>query len=128
MELNEYLSAARRKRAKRRGLWRRVFFIIALAALAAGGGWLLARSTFVRVNAIVVRGTNSGTDDRVFAVANAAFAESGGVLKFLGLQNMLAWPSSIPTSALALEPRLASATLTKDYGAHVIIVTVTERE
>jgi hypothetical protein len=128
MELNEYLSAARARRVKRRSLWRIVFFIIVFAALAAGAGWLAARSPFVRVNAIVVRGASSVADDRVVAVASAAFAESHGVLTFLGMQNMLAWPSLIPTSALALEPRLASATLTKDYGAHVIVVTVTERE
>jgi hypothetical protein len=128
MELNAYLSAAQQKRAKRRRSRRIAFFVAAAVAMIVMVVWLIAWSPVTRMNGIVVRGAASVTDDQVAAVADAAFKESRGFWKFLGIKNMLAWPSSIPSSALALEPGLETASLEKSYKDHVVTVTVTERE
>src|SRR5437868_380760 len=95
MELNEYLSAKRERRAKRGRKFRIVFFITLGIIFIFGVVWLVAWSPVVRVNKIAVQGVVSATNDSVIAVANAAFAQSHGIFKFLGIKNILAWPSMI---------------------------------
>ena len=127
MELNEYLSAAQQRRAKRRRSLRLVFFAVIAVVLIAVVVWLIAWSPVTRMNGIAVRGATTATNDEVTAVANAAFTQSHGLWKFLGTKNMLAWPSSVPPETLTLEPRLQTATLSKSYTTHTITVSVTER-
>jgi hypothetical protein len=126
MELNEYLSAAHRKRAGRQRRRRTIILLVVGIAAVAGVAWIIGWSRLTRVDAIVVRGATTAADGEVVAVADAAFGESRSFLKILGMRNMLAWPTEVPSSALALEPRLMTATLTKNYGTHAITVDVAD--
>ena len=128
MELNEYLSESRKKRQKRRRTIRLVIVIVIVIVFALGFVWLAAKSPFVRVDRIVVQSNEAIPTDDLTAFANDVFARHHGWLGVLGVHNMLAWPTTVSSSDLALDPRLSSATITKSYFARTVTLSVTERQ
>ncbi len=128
MELNKYLSESRRRRQKRVRTIRLVVGVFIVLLLVAGCMWLAVRSPLVRVDRIVAQGNNAIPTSDLMAFAEEIFARHRGWLGFLGTHNMLAWPTTVASDDLALEPRLAFATLSKSYFAHTVTLTVTERQ
>jgi hypothetical protein len=128
MELNTLLSESRKKRKKRQRVWAIAGIVLAVVVLLGGALWLMVWSPWVRMDRIVPEGNTSVPDADIVALADKAFAQSGGWLHFLGARNLMAWPSTVPSGVLAQAPRLSAATLSKDYGGHAIVLTVTERQ
>ncbi len=129
MELNELLSESRKKRQKRK----RMFVMGAAIAVAVlfvlGIVWLFLWSPLTRVDRIVAKGNVEVSDAEIVDLAHAAFVDGHrGFLNFPGDKNILMWPSVIAPNVLASQPQIAHATLTKDYGAHAIVITVAERQ
>jgi hypothetical protein len=135
MEIDSYLSQKHRKRKKRRGYIYGTAFVLFLYAIFWGVAWLVLRSPVFRVDAVVVAGNQDVSTDTVTAILDASVIRSGdavkngqsGVKALLGLENMLVWPSAIPTSDLALAPQLSNITISKDYFSHTVTANVTER-
>jgi cell division septal protein FtsQ len=104
--------------------------MVYLVALCAG--WIIFRSPVFRVDKVVVQGNETAANDAVVSLVEAAAMPSGHrtllIKPLLGYENMLAWPSSIPTSTLAWIPQLNGLSVSKDYFSHTITITVTERQ
>jgi hypothetical protein len=128
MELNEILSESRKKRQKRRRTIWLVITITIVIVIISGFAWLIAKSPFVRVDRIVVQGNNEIPTDELVTFADNVFAKHHGWLGFLGIHNMLAWPTTVSSSDLTSDYRLAAATLSKSYLAHNVTLAVTERQ
>ncbi len=128
MQFDSYLSEKQRRR--RRG---RRFLFVAFAAAAAvlallGIALALLRAPLFRVDRIAVAGNAAVPADQVIAIAEAAAGRGHPFFgALLGYRNMLAWPDSLSSSDLAFDPRLRSASLSKDYFTHTLTINVTER-
>ncbi len=126
MELNEYLSESHKKRKKQR---RQIFaqlgagcVLLALILVA----WVFVRSPLFRLNEITVSGNDAMSSADIVTLAQSAFGKSGS--RWLGIRNLLAWPSSFASGDIVVAPQLESATLTKDYFHHALHVAVVERK
>ena len=106
------------------------FLIVGLVAI--GFLWIVAVSPLLRVDRIVVQGNETVPSDSITSlVEGAALAENHRTLlikPILGLDNMITWPSRIPSSTLAWIPQLADLSVGKDYFFHTITITVDERD
>jgi hypothetical protein len=127
MELNEYLSESHQRRKKRRYQILLGACIVGVGFVITGILWIFFWSPLFRVQRFDFEGNKVVSDDALMALANTAFGVHGH-LKFLGIGNMLAWPSSFSSSDLALIPQLSSATISKDYMNRTITIAVKERQ
>lgn len=127
MQLNEYLSDSQKRRKRRRRDLRMVAGIVAVALVIIGIVWIIVRSPIFHVDHITVSGNSAVPSDEIVSLAQMDFAQHGSP-KFLGIANILAWPTSFTSSELALEPQISNATIGKDYFSHTIAVSVTERQ
>ena len=128
MELNEYLSESRKRRQKRVRTIRLVIAVFILILIIVGCVWLAVKSPLVLMDRVVVQGNNAVPTGDLVAFADEVFARHYGLFGFLGIHNMLAWPTTVDLGDLALDPRLESATLAKSYLSHVVTLAVTERQ
>ncbi len=114
-------------RAKRK---RRIFIffgIVFLVCFFFGGAWVLFRSPFFKVEKVEVRGNAYTNADDITGLFKSAILRSSGFTRFMGAGNMLAWPTALLPGDLASVPRIKNLSVVKNWGTHVITITVTER-
>jgi hypothetical protein len=129
MELDSYLSAKQKKRKKRRAFIYSVLALIAICLFLIGAGWFFFRSPFLRVQNIAVQGNSVVATGDIITLLQSSVLRGHGFWNWLaGIQNMMAWPSSLSQNDLAFMPQLAAVTISKDYWDHTVTANVTERK
>lgn len=128
MQLDAYLSEKHKRRRKRRQYAYAVLALTCAALVIIGAAWFMFRSPFVRIVKISVTGNNAVPADAVTALLQSSVLRDHNIWHaLLGINNILIWPSALPTSDLALIPQLASITISKDYLSRTVTAQVTER-
>jgi cell division septal protein FtsQ len=135
MELDAYLSQKHRKRKKKKAYFFFGFLFLIAYAVLTSAFWFFLHAPFFRIDNIVVQGNDTVASGDVVTLLQSSVLRNGdsvlnnnsGMKALFGLQNMLIWPGSLPTSDLALIPQLADLSISKDYFSHTITANVTER-
>jgi cell division septal protein FtsQ len=127
--LQDLLSEKQKKKKKKRRDFLLVTVAVVVVIVIVFVWWALFRSPLLQVRQIVVRGNDTIASSDVTALLDAKVqGEHGFVRSLFGAGNMLAWPDALASSDLAVDPRIADVTLSKNYWSHTITVTVTERK
>ena len=85
----------------------------------------------MHVDSVVVQGNQSVPGDAVVSLLQSAAFPPGHrpwYKAFIGYSNMFMWPDSVPTSALAVIPQLASVSIGKNYFTNTVTASVAERQ
>jgi hypothetical protein len=128
MELDSYLSEKQKKRRNRQRYMRAVIACGAVYLAVIGVAWLVFRSPLLLVKNITVEGANDVSSSSVTALLQSSILRDHNFWKsLLGIRNMLIYPNVLMARDVALIPQLASVTISKDYFAHTVTATVTER-
>ena len=128
MQIAPYVSDRRKKRRRIRAYFFTALGLIVLYAMFFVTQWSILHSPVFRVDNVVVQGDSAVASADVVALAEAAAAPRDHFLAAtLTFRNMLLWPDVIPEQDLRMVPQLATATVSKDYFAHTVTITVTER-
>lgn len=132
----KYLSDRRQKQKKRREYFWSVAIFLAVYFILLGIFIFIVRLPAFQASEIKIEGESAVSQSDVMNLLEASIinqnssltAAHSGLKALLGFKNMLIWPDALSTSTLAIIPRLAGVTISKDYLFHTITVTVTERQ
>jgi len=128
MQIAPYVSDRKKMKKRIRAYLFGAMGLIALYAIFFVVQWFILRSPLFRVDHVVVQGNSAVASSDVIALAEvSAFPSKDFFRAALTFNNMLLWPDSIPQKELQLIPQLATASVSKDFFAHTITITVTER-
>ena len=129
MEVDNYLSVSQKKRTQRRRYIIVVLSVIAAIGVFSGAFWVVFKSPVFKIKNVVVSGNVSVASDDITSLVQSIILENHNPIKsFLGIGNMLAWPNVFSSDEIAAIPELANIAVEKDYMAHAIVMTVTERK
>ncbi len=129
MEVDTYLSASQKKRKQRRRYFFITLSVITACLVFSGVFWLVFKSPVFKIKNIVVHGNTSVVSDDIVSLVRSVILEKHNLKEsFFGIGNMLAWPNSISPSDASAIPELTDIKIEKDYLAHTIVITVTERK
>ena len=127
--LQDFLSEKNKKKRKRRQQILLVALGFFIVLILVGIWWILFRSPLLRVEQIVVQGNSEvASGDVITLLDSAVLKERGFARAIFGPNNMFSWPAALASSDLAVDPRITSLTITKNYLAHTITATITERK
>lgn len=132
----KYLSDRRQKQKKRRKYFWSVAIFLAVYFVLLGIFIFIVRLPAFQASEIKIEGESAVSQTDVMNLLEASIinqnssltAAHSGLKALLGFKNMLIWPDALSTSTLAIIPRLAGITISKDYLFHTITVVVTERQ
>lgn len=135
MQVDRYVAERRRKQKTRRKYFWGVAGFLVLYFVVLGIFFFIVRSPAFQVEKINIEGTSEVSTSTVMSLLQASIINKGfglaaphdGWNAMLGFGNMLIWPDALPTSTIAVVPRLAGVTISKNYFLHTINVTATER-
>lgn len=117
--------SSKRRRARRGLFWGAI--LLALGLIVVGALWVVVRSNLFKVQEVEIVGATYVSPDAVrdFLDTNVAL---GQVARFLGSENLLAWPDRFEEGDLADLPALSSLRVEKNYFKRSVTVEVEERE
>lgn len=123
---NQFLLRDRKRR-------RRSYVLVGIAsalslALLGGVFWLVARSGKFSVNEVAIHGLRRVTTNEVRVLIEAAAKKKTLLSRFVGLDNILAWPDEFDEHDLKDIPLLAELNVRKDYAQGRVDITVFEKE
>ena len=97
-------------------------------AICVFAAWIITRSPIFRIDHFDVTGNQAVPSSDIVTLLWASTAVHRTFLAaFLGINNMLIWPRTLPVSDVLLVPQLSSVTLQKNYKDHTLLAVVTER-
>lgn len=117
--------SSRRRRLRRMMFWGGILLVAGL--LAVGILWVLIQSGIFTIKSVEISGTTYASPESVQEFLRLHAAQ-GRVSKFLGSENILAWPSKFSEDDLRDLPAVFSLDIHKNYINRTVSVTVTERE
>ena len=128
MQIAPYVSDRKKKRKRIRAYFFTAIGLLVLYGIFFFAQWIIFHSPIFRVDNVVVQGNSAVASADVIALAQSGALSSRDVFRAsLTFKNMLLWPDHISSSELQLIPQLASASISKDFFAHTITITVVER-
>ncbi len=136
MQIDRYVAERRQKQKKRRKYFWGVAVFLSAYFVCFGIFAFIVRLPAFQAEKIVVQGNSAVPTSAIMDLLRASVVRNGassngsnnGPKALFGFDNMLIWPDALPSATLALIPRLAGITISKDYFLHTITVTVTERQ
>jgi hypothetical protein len=117
--------SSRRRRVRRALFWGGI--VIAIALLIAGVLWLVARSNFLKIREVEISGATYIPEEQIREFFNLHVAQ-GRIGKFLGPDNVFAWPEEFSKEDLVDLPAASSIEIERRIFDRKISVTVEERE
>jgi hypothetical protein len=136
MQIDRYVADRRRRQKKRRKYFWAIAAFLAVYFIVFGIFYLIVRSPAFQADRITVEGNSAVSTPQIMDLLHSSIIRkdelltepNSGLKAILGFNNLLIWPSALPSSTVAAIPQLAGVTITKNYFLHTITVTVTERQ
>ena len=116
--------------SKRRRLRRVLFWggiLLALGLLVAGVLWVVIYSNVFELKEIKIDGETYITEESIREFLRTRAAR-GAFTRFLGVDNILAWPRELSGEDLRELPALSTVKIYRNYAGHTVEAVVTERE
>jgi hypothetical protein len=128
MQIDHYVSERRRKQKKRRKYFLAVGAFLVIYFIFLGIFVFIVRLPAFQEDRIVVNGNTTVPSSQIVDLLQGNIINHHWINALLGINNMLIWPSSLPSTTLSMVPQLASLNISKDYFLHTITIAVTERQ
>jgi len=125
---SDYLQTLEGRRRRRRRMWRWGGLGVGVYCVSLLLLLLVFKTPFFEIKSIEITGAKEISDANVLSLVQSQAVRSSWPSRFLGAENILAWPGSFSKQELQFIPSLRSVKVDKDYAAKKIIVKVTERE
>jgi cell division septal protein FtsQ len=117
--------SSKRRRVRRLLFWGGILLVLGL--LIVGILWVVVRSSLFKVRDINVTGATYVAPDDIREFLKLHVAQ-GGVTKFLGPENIFAWPDEFSGNELGDLSAISSLDIQKHYTSRSVDVVVTERK
>ncbi|MBI5220435.1 MAG: hypothetical protein HY978_01195 [Candidatus Liptonbacteria bacterium] len=127
-QLEAHFASAKKRRARWRCLLRRMAIAAIAVLILVGAIWAAVRSPAFRLRQIITRGNTTVTADQVQSVLQSQILSRGWLVRVLGSENLLVWPTRFTPEQLALLPVVSEVKANKDYLDRKIELTVVERQ
>ena len=127
-DLQQYFSTKQKKKKQKRFIFSILSLVVAVGLFIWGAWWVIIKSPLLQVAHIEVKGTNYLSPDIVAQTIRRQIEEKDHPLqKWLGANNILAWPSGKMDSPEKLFANVQEVILSKQIFSRKIVAEVTER-
>lgn len=104
-----------------------ILIILGIFFLALGGGWLIFASPLFRIQKIEIIGAKTVSEADITGLIRSSIATGPWWNRFLGSENILAWPDAIGGSDLSSYPVIQVIHISKSYLYREVFLRVEER-